>query len=77
MQKASCHFMMNLVEDILDLSRFEFNKFELNNSWFKINDLLEEVLELTNFQAQSKKISLSYRNSNINGPIYADSKRLK
>jgi signal transduction histidine kinase len=35
--------MMNLVEDILDLSRFEFNKFELNNSWFSIIDLIEEA----------------------------------
>lgn len=43
MQENSCHFMINLIEDILDLSRFEFNKFELNNSWFYIIDLIEEV----------------------------------
>ncbi len=69
--------MINLVEDILDLSRFEFNKFELHNSWFSIIDLIEEVFELTDFQAKSKKISLTYQNGNVEGLIYSDKKRLK
>jgi signal transduction histidine kinase len=57
--------MINLVEDILDLSRLEFNKFELNNSWFLITDLIEEVFQLTSYQASSKKLELIYLNENI------------
>jgi two-component system sensor histidine kinase/response regulator len=69
--------MVNLVEDILDLSRFEFNKFKLNNSWFFVVDLIEEVFQLTSFIAVSKNIDLTYTNENIFGHIYSDQKRLK
>lgn len=41
--------MANLVEDIIDLSRIEFNKFELNENWFSIKDLLEEVFDIVSF----------------------------
>jgi signal transduction histidine kinase len=41
--------MANLVEDIIDLSRIEFNKFELNESWFSMKDLLEEVFDIVSF----------------------------
>lgn len=37
---------MNLIEDILDLSRFEFGKFELNLSQININDTVTEIITM-------------------------------
>ena len=41
--------MESLVEDILDLSRIEFNNFELHYSWFNIRDVIEEVFSMVNY----------------------------
>ena len=40
---------MSLVEDILDLSKIQFNRFELNLSWFSIQDLINEALAMCQF----------------------------
>jgi signal transduction histidine kinase len=60
LQENSCHFMTNLVEDIIDLSRIEFNKFELNEAWFSMKDLIEEVFDIVSFQVTSKGLLLDY-----------------
>ena len=38
--------MNNLIEDIIDLSRIEFNRFELHEEWFSINDLIVEIFDV-------------------------------
>ena len=43
-------FMANLVEDILDFSRMQFDKFDLLNSWFLITDVIEEIVDIVDFQ---------------------------
>eukprot|EP00350_Pseudokeronopsis_sp_OXSARD2_P003336 CAMPEP_0170564350 /NCGR_PEP_ID=MMETSP0211-20121228/72402_1 /TAXON_ID=311385 /ORGANISM="Pseudokeronopsis sp., Strain OXSARD2" /LENGTH=64 /DNA_ID=CAMNT_0010883693 /DNA_START=1270 /DNA_END=1464 /DNA_ORIENTATION=- len=58
MQLNSCLFMQNLVEDIIDLSRFEFNKFEENPTVFMIGKLIDEVADIIDLQAQSKGIKV-------------------
>ena len=52
MQKNSCLFIASLVEDILDLSRIEFNSFELNNSQFNPKEVVDEVYEMVEFTAK-------------------------
>ncbi len=58
MQRNSCLFMQNIIEDIMDLSKIEFNKFEENPTLFSIKDAIEEVLELVEFQLESKKLKV-------------------
>ncbi len=49
-------FMVNLVEDILDFSRIQFNKFELVYTWFTVADVISEVADIVDFQIKEKEI---------------------
>ena len=42
MQESSCLYMLSLIEDIMDLSKMEFNKFVLLPEWVDIRELIEE-----------------------------------
>jgi signal transduction histidine kinase len=41
--------MLNLIEDILDMSRLEFNNFELNISFFKLEEIVNEIYEMMGY----------------------------
>lgn len=41
--------MVNLVEDILDFSRIQFDKFDLLFTWFAITDIIDEVQDIVDF----------------------------
>lgn len=47
-----------MVEDILDLSKIQFGKFEIWEDWFVFDKLVQEVLEMCQFQADLKGIQL-------------------
>ena len=49
---------MALVEDIMDMSRFQFGKFETVLSWFNFHELVEEVFEIVRFLANQKGVKL-------------------
>ena len=51
-------FISSLVEDILDLSRIEFQSFELNYSEFSIKTVIEEIYSMVEFQAKQLNIEL-------------------
>jgi signal transduction histidine kinase len=42
----------------LDLSKIQFNRFELHNSWFSMSDLIHEAVGMCQFQAQARKLDL-------------------
>ncbi len=60
--------MVNLVEDILDVSRIELGKYNLNKEAVNIADLIYNVIQDLNTKIKSKKIEvkLSSQNRNIN-----------
>jgi len=41
--------MTNLVDDIIDLSRIEFNRFELHEEWFSVSELIHEIFDIVQF----------------------------
>ena len=45
---------MSLVEDLLDLTRLQFGRFELNMDWFCIKDLTKLLENLFRFQIERK-----------------------
>lgn len=51
--------LAHLVNDLLDLTKVEAGKIELENIEFKPNQILLEVIELLRLQAQKKNLSLS------------------
>lgn len=42
-QKNSIMFLISLVEDIMDLSRFSFDAFDLNYDWLSYDEVIDEV----------------------------------
>ncbi len=49
LQRGSILFLMSLVEDILDLSKIQISKFDLNFSWFSFHQMVDESLEMCNY----------------------------
>ena len=50
--------LLNLINDILDLSKVEASQLELERTGFSLNDLLEKVMEMVAVRAQEKGLSL-------------------
>ena len=52
----SAHHLANVIEDALDMSRLENNKFELNPEYTDIRHLIMDVTSIMEFQIQQKKL---------------------
>ncbi|MDB5734712.1 MAG: multi-sensor hybrid histidine kinase, partial [Alphaproteobacteria bacterium] len=50
--------LLNLINDILDLSKVEASQLELEQTGFSLNDLLEKVMEMVAVPANAKRLSL-------------------
>lgn len=58
---ASGNTLLKLIEDILDISKIEAGKLELENTDFDLHSLINSTIRMLSPQAESKKIKLSYR----------------
>ena len=52
--------LLNLINDILDLSKVESSQLELERTGFALNDLLEKVTEMVAARAQEKGLAMVY-----------------
>lgn len=59
--KGSGEILLTILNDILDQSKLDAGKFELNNSDIYLPELIENSLELLNDRAKQKKLSLVYK----------------
>src|SRR3954451_19638990 len=50
--------LLNLINDILDLSKFEASQLELERTGFSLTDLLEKVTEMVGIRAHEKSLDL-------------------
>jgi PAS domain S-box-containing protein len=50
--------LLNLINDILDLSKVEASQLELERTGFSLNDLLEKVKEMVAIRAHEKRLAL-------------------
>ena len=46
--------MTNLINDLLDEAKLENSAFKLNNDWFNMHEVIEEVFQIISLQAQRK-----------------------
>jgi signal transduction histidine kinase/CheY-like chemotaxis protein/HAMP domain-containing protein len=64
--------LLLLINDILDLSRIESGREEIEFNRFNVRELVAEVIEMINPQASQKNISLRYLNGSDLPPIKSD-----
>jgi len=64
--------LLLLINDILDLSRIEAGREEVEINRFNVRELINEVVELINPQVNQKNISLHYLQGNDLAPIKSD-----
>jgi signal transduction histidine kinase len=50
----------NLINDLLDLAKFESGTFKFHNAYFDLVEVIEQAFETIRFQAERKEITISY-----------------
>lgn len=67
-----------MIEDALDISRLENNKFQIFKELFDLRLLVKEVTEILGFQIEEKGLKLELTiHKSVPGRVYSDPKRLK
>ncbi len=70
--------LLNLINDILDLSKVEASQLELERTGFSLNDLLDKVREMVAGRAQEKGLALVCEIApNVPGDLVGDPTRLR
>lgn len=70
--------LLTLINDILDLSKIEARKLELENSYFHLPSFLMGIVEMFRLRAKQKNIEFLYQSDPwLPVGIYADEKRLR
>lgn len=64
--------MTALVQNLLTLSRFDANKFELHKKPMDVDLMLRDLVEMYRIQAENKGLTLSYNRTTELPQIYAD-----
>jgi len=76
--QASSHSLLHLINDILDLSKIEAGKLEIENIAFNLDDLLTSITDTFKLKAQEKSLALEYAPENdLPSHIEADPIRLR
>jgi PAS domain S-box-containing protein len=70
--------LLNLINDILDLSKVEASQLDLERTGFSLGDHLEKVIEMVAPRAQEKGLSLAYEIApSVNNDLVGDPTRLR
>jgi two-component system, sensor histidine kinase len=59
--QSSAHVLLELLNEILDLSKIEAGKFTLQNVPFRLHELVNDVVRIYNFRAADKSLELRCR----------------
>jgi signal transduction histidine kinase/CheY-like chemotaxis protein len=75
--EESGRHLLSLINDILDLSKIEAGKLELQTSWVSVQEICETSLQFVKQQAIKKSISISLSVDPTIDSVWADERRLK
>ncbi len=59
--KKSAYGLLEIINDILDFSRIEAGKLLIDNTLFKLDELVEETMDILTLKAFEKKLEMLYR----------------
>ena len=57
----SATMLGNLINDMLDLAKFESGTFKFHNDFFDLIEVIEQAFETIRYQAERKEIKVSYK----------------
>ncbi len=70
--------LLNIINDVLDFSKMEAGKIQINNTYFDLHSLVEEVYKIHRIRAMEKKIELiNDFTSELPSYLYGDPNRLR
>lgn len=72
----SSHALLDVINDILDYSKIEAGKFDLENKPFELNSVLNNIMSLFEFQAVQKNITIRLENHLNESVMIGDALRL-
>ncbi len=75
-EKSGIH-LLNIINDILDISQSQFNKIELNPNELELSSFLNETVALVSMLAREKGLELTVNTDSLPQYVLADRKRLK
>ncbi|NUN66420.1 hypothetical protein HCU40_17070 [Pseudanabaena biceps] len=76
--QCSGNHLLTLINDILDLSKIEMGKIEINNSAFHLDEFLNNLIDVFKVQALSKAIEVTYNPiGKLPTLVRGDAKRLR
>jgi PAS domain S-box-containing protein len=77
MIRQSSRHLLNLINDVLDLSRIEAGQLTVSPSYFDLRLAIDEVFRITMPSAQAKNLGLSVSMDPHIGMIYSDKRRVE
>ena len=62
---SSSHFLLSLINDILDISKIESGKMQLNLGPCNLGDIFRRIEDITSLQARNKSLIITYRHESV------------
>jgi PAS domain S-box-containing protein len=76
--KKSAYGLLEIINDILDFSRIEAGKLLIDNTLFKLDELVEETMDILTLKAFEKKLEMLYRvDHDIPSQVIGDPVRIR
>ena len=75
--RASGEHLLTLINEILDLGKIEAQQMELAKSPFYLPELLQQVLEITRFKADEKRLATYYEADVLPDYVCGDERKLR
>jgi len=75
--KDSAHHLLNIINDILDLSRIEAGKIKLDNTDFDLDSLLRSIVSIFKVQTDRKELFLNLDRADVPQYVRGDPLRLR
>ena len=62
---SSSHFLLSLINDILDISKIESGKMQINCAPCDLGDIFRRIEDITALQARNKSLVITYRHDSV------------